>query len=39
MERGRLVTVGTHDELIECSGVYARLWDSCAGQVRSLKPD
>ena len=31
LEQGAIVERGTHDELIEASGAYARLWDVQTG--------
>jgi ABC-type polar amino acid transport system ATPase subunit len=38
MDAGRVVEVGTHDELVAAGGVYARLWSEQTGQPVTLAP-
>ncbi|MBW2459560.1 MAG: ABC transporter permease [Deltaproteobacteria bacterium] len=36
MEAGRIIESGTHDELVEASGLYAALWRVQTGEAATL---
>jgi len=39
LERGRIVEVGCHDELLELKGLYYAMWRQQVGERRNLGPE